>query len=109
MSDFSNLLESHRRLAALKHLSEAAGGRANDSLIHGILEDVGLAASRDQVRTMISWLGEQDLVIVSRPMQSVMVAQITERGIDVARGLSECPGVQKPSPAAKMFRDAGGF
>jgi len=107
MNAYESFLETHQRLAILRHLGEAAGGCANDSLLHGIMLDLGLALSRDQLRTELSWLSEQRLVELRRPKDGVLVAYITERGIDVATGAAIVPGVQRPSPASRILRTAG--
>ena len=107
MSPYEDFLEGHQRLAILRHLNEAAGGCANDSLLHGILLDLGLGLSRDQLRTEISWLGEQRLVTVKRPREGVLVAYVTERGVDVATGAATVPGVRRPSAAARTLQSSG--
>lgn len=92
-------LMKHARLSILRHLSDVPGYSANDSLLLGLLQQLGLAVSRDQVRTALTWLAEQGLVENST-IASVMVATITQRGIDVAAGRAFVPGVQRPSPGA---------
>ena len=50
------------RLATLRLLAEAPGYSLNDRLVTDALPTLGIAATRDQVRTGLSWLAEQDLV-----------------------------------------------
>lgn len=88
----------HLRLSILLVLAEAPAYSANDSVVAMAVESMGLAASRDRVRTELVWLEEQGLISCSEPAARVKVATLTERGADVAGGRSTCPGVQRPSP-----------
>jgi hypothetical protein len=88
----------HLRLTILLILTEAPGYAANDSVIATSAQGMGLAASRDRVRTELVWLEEQGLLAIAEPSPGVRVATINQRGHDVAGGLASCPGVQRPSP-----------
>lgn len=88
----------HLRLTILLILTEAAGYSANDSIIHTSADSMGLPATRDRVRTELVWLEEQGLLTIRRPAEGVAVACISERGLDVAGGMANCPGVQRPAP-----------
>lgn len=100
MSYFSEAFQPHLRLTALLVLAEAPAYRANSSIIHSAADEVGLPATRDQVRSELAWLEEQRLVTLTHPSQTLSVATLTERGLDVARGRAAVPGVQRPSPKA---------
>jgi hypothetical protein len=105
---FEDVLLSHQRLCILRHLKEARGYSANESLLKGILDDFGLHASRDLVANLVAWLDEQGLVTRTFPREASVVATITTRGLDVACGDATVPGVLKPGPAAaRLLRDAG--
>lgn len=97
MSGYGEHFSSHLRLAILRQLSEVQGYRANCSILHSIMPKLGLAATRDQIRTELSWLAEQRLVSVE-DLVGLLVATITERGIDVAEGRAVVPGIQRPTP-----------
>lgn len=99
MSGFADYLTEDRRLVILRLLSETPGYSSNESILDAGLEAMGHAVSRDQVRTDLAWLAEQDLVSVET-VRGVMVARITQRGADVAKGQAVVPGVKKPSPGA---------
>jgi ABC-type branched-subunit amino acid transport system ATPase component len=96
---FKQLMAEHRRLTILRALaSPKSGGESNDSILQSVAVDAGIASSRDQIRSALTWLEEQDLVTL-RPLESgTLVASISQRGIDVARGLVTVPGVRRPSP-----------
>jgi hypothetical protein len=49
------------------------------------------------VRTDIEWLGEQGLVTVELVV-SIRIATLSMRGLDVAEGRAQAPGVKRPSP-----------
>lgn len=97
--DYGNHFSAHVRLAILKFLAAQPGHRANDSILTSILPDVGLTATRDQVRTELAWLAEQRLVVQEEPgPMKLIIIDITERGLDVAAGRAAVPGVQRPAP-----------
>lgn len=96
MSALNQAWREHLRLAILKLLDQAAGYSANDSVLTDAVRAVGFAASRDQVRTELTWLGEQDLV-TCEALDRLMVATLTGRGQDVASGAASAPGVKRPS------------
>lgn len=94
---FAALLAEDRRLVVLRALQEDAGYSHNESVLQSILAAFGHTVSRDQVRSLISWLAEQDLVHVER-VGDYMVAKLTARGADVATGAATIPGVKRPAP-----------
>lgn len=91
---------AHLRLALLLTLlKDAPGFMANSSILKGQLErDAGFVLTRDQVRTELAWLAEQGLVTMTEAIEGLIVATLSERGGDVAKGAAVVPGVQKPGP-----------
>ncbi|HUO23689.1 MAG TPA: hypothetical protein VMU59_14325 [Caulobacteraceae bacterium] len=87
----------HLRLTILRMLAGAQGYSANSSMIHSVTTEFGIGATRDQIRTELAWLAEQGL-ISTKDVATVVVARITDRGLDVADGRAIQPGVQRPSP-----------
>lgn len=96
MSALNSAWREHLRLAILKLLDQAAGYATNDSVLTDAVRSVGFSASRDQVRSELAWLAEQDLV-TCEPLDRLLVATLTGRGQDVAVGASTAPGVKRPS------------
>ncbi|RHW17187.1 ArsR family transcriptional regulator [Sphingomonas gilva] len=90
----------HLRLTLLRVLANAPSYCANSSILAEAVGMMGLRASRDQVRSELAWLREQRLVTIEEPSPALLVACITERGLDVSSGASTVPGVQRPSPKA---------
>ena len=83
-----------QRLVILRHLVDA-NGSANDSVLNKVLDSYGHKISRQQVKTHLFWLEEQNLVEIDSVM-STDVATITSHGVDVAQGRARVPGVGVP-------------
>lgn len=95
---FAERLREDRRLVLLRLLAEQIAYRTNSSILHAGLHHLGVASSRDDVLTDLYWLRDQGLVRLDQPVEGVVVAELTSRGSDVAKGHAEVPGVSKPSP-----------
>lgn len=95
MSDYAKVLTEDRRLVILRVLSELPNYKSNSSILCTLLERWGHSPSRDQVKTELYWLQEQSLLKVEE-VESVLLATLTERGMDVAKGRAVQPGVKRP-------------
>jgi hypothetical protein len=96
---YAQFVTEDRRLAALRFLADDADYTINDSVLEKALSAVGHAASRADFRADLSWMEGQTLVTVRREFDGrVWVVTLTNRGLDVARGLATHPGVARPSP-----------
>lgn len=95
--NYQQLLTEDRRLVILRALNEDAGYSHNESVLQSILEIFGHRISRDQVRTLLNWLAEQELISTDN-VGDYLVAQLTARGGDVATGMVTVPGVKRPAP-----------
>lgn len=98
MNDMKRIHDEHLRLTILRLLAGQAGYSANDSVLTMATEAMGLHCTRDQMRGHLAWLEEQRLVTTVNATPRLMVAELTERGNDVAAGRSFVAGVQRPSP-----------
>lgn len=96
MKPFAERLREDQRLALLRLLNEQTSYKSNSSVLTNALDALGHAISRDAVKTHLHWLAEQDLVNVDEPVAGVLVATLTERGMDVAAGRAVVPGVKRP-------------
>lgn len=94
--NFSEYLRRDIRLVLLRVLAEMPAYRANSSVLTMALERFGHVTTRDQVKTELRWLEEQGLLVVE-DIGAVLVATMTERGGDIARGRAQVPGVARPS------------
>ncbi len=92
---FKTLLTEDQRLVILRSLREMQGFEANESIIDSCLEAYGHNISRDQVRTHLAWLEEQQLITL-RNLSDYQIARLTGRGEDVATGQATVPGVKRP-------------
>lgn len=101
MSDYTEHLAQHRRLTILR-LLEQAGGSANESILQDALDQVGLGAllTRTVVRDLLKWLEDRSLIKQQWFDQTLVVAHITERGVNVAKGKELVEGVKRPSVGA---------
>lgn len=95
---YSEHFATHLRLVVLRLLAEASEYRLNSSILADAAEAHGLSASRAQIRTELAWLAEQGLLTLAEPAPGLVVATLTERGLDVAAGRGSVPGVQRPAP-----------
>ena len=95
MNPYADFLRQDIRLVILRLLDEMPGYKSNSSVLTNALETFGHTVSRDQTKTELAWLRDQGLVTVE-DLGTVLVATLTERGADVARGRTTVPGVKRP-------------
>ena len=91
------LMDEDRRITILRAVEKAPDYELNESILHTILGEFGLACSRDKVKALLSWLEEQGL-ITTRSVMGCTIARLTNRGLDVAQGNVTHPGVKRPAP-----------
>jgi|SRR5947208_3303794 hypothetical protein len=85
----------HRRLSILLVLSGADAYRSNDSMLYDVVNEFGIASTRDQVRGELTWLAQQGFITV-REIATAMVATLTEQGSDIAAGRARHPNIARP-------------
>ena len=98
MNAYQKTLTEDQRYLMLAALAQDADYRLNSGILQSIVSQYGHAVSSDQVRTQMSWLAEQDLVSIDKLNEHTHVAQLTDRGLDVAHGRAQVPGVRRPRP-----------
>lgn len=88
-----------RRLVLLRLLDEAHGS-ANESVLHTGLQMLGhrRGVTRQVVTEDLGWLRDRHLVAVEYFADKIMVATLTTRGRNVARGDEVVEGVKRPDP-----------
>lgn len=97
MSKYADFISADRRLVILRILFEMPTYRANSSVLHSVLDQWGHEPSRDQVKGELRWLEEQGLVTIDDVAAgAVLLARLTERGIDVQAGRARVDGVKRP-------------
>lgn len=97
MTTFSDRVRARRRLEILLLLRVSPQYGASERTLAMGVADRGVAASSDALAGDIAWLQEQGLVDASSS-DSGSVVRATQRGLDVAAGLAEVPGVARPQP-----------
>ena len=97
--DYNRFMEEDARLVILKELAAQVNYTLNDTILHRVCETLGHNRSRDWVRTQIRKLAELGAVRLSEA-GTVLIATITEAGVDhvLRRGLIE--GIARPSAGA---------
>lgn len=95
MRNYAQTISEDRRLVILRVLSELNTYKANSSVIGSLLERWAHTPSRDQIKTDLRWLEEQALVSIEE-IETVLLVTLTERGMDVAKGRVNQPGVKRP-------------
>ena len=97
MNEFARLKQADRRLVILRTMAEDPAYGVNEYVLRRVLETMKHSVSADLLRTDLLWLEEQGLV-GTEDVAGTMVARLTARGLDVARGVTVVPGVQRPMP-----------
>lgn len=97
MTDYSDVVRRHRRLAILRHLEACGDYTSNGSILQSVLIGVGVPTTRDQVVTELAWLREQGLVEYEDRSDFIVVSA-TARGVEIARGIATHPDIQRPGP-----------
>lgn len=100
MTAFAEKQSEHHRISILKLLAQDQGFSLNESIMADGLDIYGHTLSRDQIRTQLTWLAEQNLITLDNVGGQLYVATITSRGLDVAQGKATVPGVKRPRPKA---------
>lgn len=97
MNGFPEFADHDLRLVLLRLLREG-GGAANESVLHSAALAYGhVRATRQKIRDELAWLGERGLIVPEWIADKVLVAKLTERGLDVASGREHVEGVKRPS------------
>lgn len=97
MSNFAQFETEMRRREILVALANDPDYTINEGLLLRVLAEQGIGTSADQLRTDLAWLAEQGLIRL-RDIGEVQVAQVLQRGVDVANGAARVPGVARPAP-----------
>ena len=98
---YADHLAANRRLCILQNLIED-GGSGSETAIEQILLASGHrpGLTRDYVREQLKYLADLDAVSIEYFRDKLMVATITERGVNIAHGRITVDGV-KAAPIGK--------
>ncbi|ANT39897.1 hypothetical protein RGUI_0826 [Rhodovulum sp. P5] len=98
MSDYSDTVRRHRRLAILRHLEACSGYASNASILGDVLAGLGLRSTRSQVITELTWLAENGFLTLDGHHDDFVIATATQDGVEIARGVTHHPEIQRPRP-----------
>lgn len=94
----SAIMEHEARLVALRMLAEQSDGRLNSSLLRDELaERWAINRTRDWLHVQLRFLAEIGAVHLTEA-GSVLIAEITQRGLDHVERRIVLDGVKRPSP-----------
>jgi len=97
---FAAMIEEEARLIILRTLADQPDNRLNSSLLRDDLANRwAINKSRDWVHLQLDQLAEMGAVKATR-IETVVIAELTTRGLDHVERRTVIPGVKKPSPAA---------
>jgi len=86
------------RLRLLQLLAAKPAYTGNEVALQSELSGkFGHALARDRVRTELTWLEDQGLLVLQRP-GGILLATLTGAGLEVSSGISRNPGVAAPRP-----------
>lgn len=99
---YSDHYNEAARLTILRALAAEVDGRLNESLLSRVLEGYAFKRGRSWLRTQLRWLEQEAGAIVVREVQGVqgalMIAEITECGMDHVERRQVLDGIQRPAP-----------
>jgi Fe2+ or Zn2+ uptake regulation protein len=97
MNQFNDLVTAEARRDILQLLEQDADYSHNENIIQMGLESIGHSFSIDRIRTELRWLEEQGL-ITNEQVSDMLIAKLTRRGQDIAKGRGRVDGIARPRP-----------
>ncbi|MCA8880375.1 MAG: hypothetical protein KDA73_10575 [Rhodobacteraceae bacterium] len=94
---YEDTVRRHRRLAILRHLEQCSEYASNASILTDVLAGLGLRSTRSQVTTDLVWLKDNGFVNLA-DHGDFMVVTATQEGVEIARGVTTHPEIQRPRP-----------
>ena len=98
MSDFAEVKAGGRRLMILRFLHDDEDYTVNSSTMRLLLKGERERVSLATVRADYDWLADRDLVTVETLGSDVVVATLTDLGVDVSQGHATVDGVARLRP-----------
>ncbi len=99
-STYGELHASAVRLKILQLLRKS-GVSINHESLAVALASMGIRISQDQARGELAWLSDMRCVTTMQ-VGHLLVGEITDKGNDVAKGLSHVPGIDLHVPGAGL-------
>jgi GAF domain-containing protein len=86
------------RLRLLQLLACKAAFTSNEvALMAELASRCGHALGRDRLRTELSWLEDQGMLVLQKP-GGIMLATLSNAGLEVSQGVGRNPGIAIPMP-----------
>ena len=101
MKSFLQAAIEAARLKILELLQQTNGYSLNNQVIETSLDAMGMRHSASVIRAELGWLEDVGCVKLM-DVGPLVVAELTERGHDVARGLSVMRGIARPVPGSGL-------
>lgn len=89
--------EQHFRLIVLKALAEQNDYQSNDAVLQGIAATFGISETRDFTKAQLRFLEDAGAATISEH-GTVLIARVTDRGLDHVQGRTVIDGVKRPTP-----------
>lgn len=89
----NDIILKEQRLLILQRLKKSANYTTNEFMLQADLISNGLSASVDDVKNLLLWLQDKNLVIVNP-----LIVELTQKGLDIAAGHTTCDVVAKIKP-----------
>lgn len=93
-----DIIREHARLIILRELHEQTNYALNDSMLQQVLENYGIAKSRDWIREELNYLAEVGAVSKIASAGSVVIASLLPKGVEHVERRLVIEGVKRPSP-----------
>lgn len=97
---FAQHIQGAVRLKILQLLRKS-GVPINHETMQLALESMSMRLSSDQVKAELQWLADVHTITLMQ-VAHLMVADLTDRGNDVAKGLAQIPGIDLHVPGAGL-------
>jgi hypothetical protein len=95
----TEIIREHARLIILRDLAEQPDGRWNSEALREDLEGRwAITKTREWVHDELRWLADMGAVAVTE-IGSVLIAKLTQKGLDHVERRRVITGVKRPSPA----------
>jgi hypothetical protein len=101
LAGYASHYDQSVRLCILKALNEQVDGRLNDHVLSETLRDFAFTKGRSYTLNQLQYLADEVGAVNLTHIGSVVVAEITEDGVDHVERRRVLSGVAKPSAAQR--------
>lgn len=98
---YSDHYDATARLTILRALANETDYRLNDTLLMRTLEAFAIKRGRGYLRNQLRWLEQEASAVKLHEVGTVMIAELTETGLDHVERRVVLDGVLKSSPVRR--------